>query len=369
VTTICLLEPYDAGSHGAWIKGYVAHSVHRLVALTMDGRFWKWRMHGGAITLARRYRSLGIRPDLLLATDMLDLTTFLALTRDVTHATPVALYMHENQLTYPPRPGERRDLHYGFINYASMLSADRVFFNSRYHLESWFDELPRLLRHFPDYRDMATIDRLRERSEVLPLGLSLRTLDVPRADANRKGPLLIVWNHRWEYDKDPGVLFAALYALRERGVPFRVAILGERFVSVPPEFEDAQRGLADHIVQFGYVEHFDDYARWLWRADIVVSTAIQESFGASVVEAMYCDCLPLLPDRLAYPQFIPADRRDLCLYRTEQELVDRLAWMAGHLETVRAITLRDEASRYDWSHMAPRYDSRLQRLAESRHHR
>ncbi|MFO8112479.1 MAG: DUF3524 domain-containing protein, partial [Desulfosalsimonadaceae bacterium] len=43
---------------------------------------------------------------------------------------PAAIYMHENQLAYPIRPGETRDLHYGFINYVSMLCADQVLFNS-----------------------------------------------------------------------------------------------------------------------------------------------------------------------------------------------------------------------------------------------
>ena len=113
---IALLEAYDTGSHAAWARGYAAHSAHQISLLTLEGRFWKWRMHGGAVTLARRLRELARQPDLILASDMLDLTTLLSLTRDRTHRTPVALYMHENQLTYPTRPGEKRDLHYGYIN-------------------------------------------------------------------------------------------------------------------------------------------------------------------------------------------------------------------------------------------------------------
>ncbi len=363
MTTICLLEPYYTGSHRAWAAGYAAATGLDLRLLTMDGRFWKWRMHGGAVTLAHAYRDLGVRPDLLLATDMLDLSTFLALTRDRTHSIPTALYMHENQLTYPPPPGEKRDLHYGFINYASMLCADRVFFNSQYQHDSWFEELPRLLKHFPDYTELRTVGELRERSEVLPLGLGLGALDAHRADVQRSGPLLILWNHRWEYDKGPEAFFRALYALAERGVDFRLAVLGESFVQVPPEFEEARIRLADRIVQFGYAESYAEYARWLWRADVVVSAAIQESFGASVVEAMYCGCLPLLPDRLAYPQFVPERFRALCLYRSDEELVDRLAYLCLHPDVARATSLRSEVARYDWSAMAPEYDRRLASVA------
>ena len=107
-------------------------------------------MQGGAATLAERARQLRTQPDLLLATDMLNLPAFLGLTRDLFAHLPVALYCHENQLTYPFPPGEKRDLTYGMINWLSMLAADRVLFNSAFHLEDWFDELPRLLKHFPD---------------------------------------------------------------------------------------------------------------------------------------------------------------------------------------------------------------------------
>jgi hypothetical protein len=102
-------------------------------------------MHGGAVTLARHFMESDEQPDLLLASDMLDLTTFLALTRAKTAALPTALYFHENQLTYPwspngANPAQQR-AHYAFINYTSALSADTVLFNSQYHLEAFTGQL------------------------------------------------------------------------------------------------------------------------------------------------------------------------------------------------------------------------------------
>ena len=70
-----------------------------------------------------------------------------------------------------------RDKHYGFINYASAMAADAVFFNSRYHMESFYDEAVRLLKHFPDHNEAGSIDALRDKSSVLPLGMDLRRLD------------------------------------------------------------------------------------------------------------------------------------------------------------------------------------------------
>lgn len=360
---ICLLEPYATGSHRGWLDGYASASRHEITPLTLTGQFWKWRMHGGAATLASLYRERKLAPDLLLATDMLDLTTFLALTRDRTHDLPVALYMHENQLTYPPRPGETPDLHYAFINYASMLCADSILFNSLFHLESWYDELPRLLKHFPDHNELSSVAALLARSEVLPLGLRLRELDRHRPRVANTGAARILWNHRWEYDKGPTHFLAALYELADRGLEFEVAFLGESFVRVPPEFEEARDRLSGRIVQFGFVESAAEYAKWLWCSDIVVSTAVQEFFGAAIVEAMYCDCLPILPHRLAYPALIPPEHRARCLYDDKVHLLALLEQAIHDIEATRAVSLRSAVMPYDWGNLAPKYDQTLADVA------
>ncbi|MCU0510843.1 MAG: DUF3524 domain-containing protein, partial [Anaerolineae bacterium] len=177
--TIWLLNPYAAGSHRAWAEGYAAASAHRVRVLSMAGYFWKWRMHGGALELAEQARALldvGERPDALLATSMTNLPAFLALLRRELGGIPALYYMHENQLTYPVPPGSKRDLTYGMMQHLSTLAADRVRFNSAYHMAAWFDELPRLLKHFPDYTHLETIAAAREKSAVLPVGCDLRRL-------------------------------------------------------------------------------------------------------------------------------------------------------------------------------------------------
>ena len=89
---------------------------------------------------------------------------------------------------------------------------------------------------------------------------------------------------------------------------FRVAILGEHFRQQYPIFETARELLGDKIVHYGYAETFADYAAWLYRSDIIPMTSRQEFFGASLVEALYCGCYPVLPTRLTYPELIPYDR-------------------------------------------------------------
>ena len=68
---IWLISPYHTGSHQAWAEGYARHSRHNVTLLTMAGRFWKWRMQGGAIELAaqtRRCQAAGAPPGAILST-------------------------------------------------------------------------------------------------------------------------------------------------------------------------------------------------------------------------------------------------------------------------------------------------------------
>ena len=158
---VWLLNPYHTGSHRTWAEGFAAASRHEVHILSMAGQFWKWRMQGGVMELVEQARNLlreGHRPDVILATSMINLPAFLGLLHREIGPVPTALYMHENQLTYPPPPGSKRDLTYGMIQHLSMLAADRVLFNSAYHREAWFDELPRLLKHFPDYTHLETVE-------------------------------------------------------------------------------------------------------------------------------------------------------------------------------------------------------------------
>jgi glycosyltransferase involved in cell wall biosynthesis len=357
---ITLVEPYFTGSHAAWAREYAAHSSHEVELLTLPGRNWKWRMHGGAVTLASRFLERKRGTDLILATDMLDLTTFLALTRGVTGQCKSAVYFHENQLTYPwspddPDTGEQRDLHYAFINYVTSLAADAVLFNSSYHRESFLGALPAFLNKFPDATEAASVGQIAAKSRVLPLGLDLRKLDRHRAPrgAASAAPLLL-WNHRWEFDKAPDAFFQALYQLADEGIDFRVAVLGESFGRAPAVFRQARERLGERVVHWGYVKDFAQYAGWLWQADILPVTSRQEFFGASVVQAIYCGCAALLPDRLSYPEHVPPEARDAVLYGEEDPLVDRLR--KAIVGTKEATSLESFVARYDWQRLAPVYD-------------
>jgi glycosyltransferase involved in cell wall biosynthesis len=370
-----LISPYHGGSHKAWAEGWQHRSRHSLTLHTLPDRFWKWRMHGGAITLARRFLTQNTMPDLILATDMLDLTTFLALTRQQTANIPTAVYMHENQLTYPlPKDGRigpmrrqlgERDHHYAFINIASMLAADRVFFNSRYHLDSFFVALPNFLKHFPEYNELNAVSTLRHKSQVLPVGVDFSRLTQKKEPIPRNNKPLILWNQRWEYDKNPEAFFQALYAADEAGCDFEVALCGQQYGKRPSIFAEAIKKLGRRIIHVGHAD-LPTYRRLLWQASITLSTADHEFFGISLLEAIYCRTFPLLPARLSYPELLPAAFHDACFYENDEGLTDKLIWALNNRDEAATLSeaLATAVSHFSWEHTAPIYDEMMENLWE-----
>ncbi len=182
---------------------------------------------------------------------------------------------------------------------------------------------------------------------------------------------MILWNQRWEYDKDPETLLAALYALMDEGAPFRVALAGKNARVEPAEFTAARERLGSRLVHCGYIESETEYARWLHAADVVLSTAIHEFFGVSIVEAIYCGAWPVLPDRLSYPELLPPEAHAGCLYRDFDGLLARLRpLLAGPppdpaLTATLSAALRTWVARFDWSVQGPVYDDLLAAVARS----
>ena len=151
----------------------------------------------------------------------------------------------------------------------SALAATRCVFNSAYNRDSFLEAAADLLRRLPDATPASWVPKIRARSTVLPLPLNLTETPVAPQHEHPEGPLLL-WNHRWEHDKNPETCFEGLLALAAEGVPFRVAVCGARFSRAPAVFERARSVLGDRVVHFGEADP-EAYVRWLDRADVVLS--------------------------------------------------------------------------------------------------
>lgn len=359
---IFVVSPYHGGSHAAWAEGWARHSSHEVHLLTMDARFWKWRMFGAPTTLASEAERLVAevgRPDVVVATDMLDLPGFLGRARRVIGEPAAVLYMHENQLTYPLAEGANEDLTYAFMNWQSMEAADAVWWNSAFHRDQVLGALPVLLGRFPDHRHSDLIGEVEARSSVMPVGVEVD--DLPTGP--KESPPVILWSHRWEYDKDPEAFLRSLRAVED--LPWGLALCGERFRTLPSEHDEVLAEFGDRVVHDGWATR-DRYAEVLGMATVAISTARQEFFGISMVEAGAAGVLPLLPDRLSYPEVFPEEQHSRILYGSEESLARRLREVLSNPDGVRRHVVdlaADLRGRYGWGAVAPRYDAALSALA------
>ncbi len=357
-----LLEPFLGGSHRDFANGLIAHSRHRIELLSLPARFWKWRMRGAALYFVKKIASHK-EYDGLIATNLMSLSDFKTLSG---LSCPFLVYFHENQLTYPLAPGEKIDFQFGFTDITTALAADRILFNSQTHFDAFFSNLPGFLDMMPEYRPRWVVNAIRNKTKVLNPGCPFSPKDkiIFNSDQMPDDFPLIIWNHRWEFDKNPSVFFNALDAVLNKGLDFRLALLGENFQVVPKEFIAARKRYKHRIVRYGYEPSRKKYYQWLMEGAIVISTANQENFGISVVEAIRHGCLPLLPHRLSYPEIIPKTFHGDFLYETSEELIDKLCFLISNysaFESKRRV-LSDAMAEFAWENMIDKYDRELENL-------
>ncbi len=368
---VLALEPYYGGSHKAFLDGWAAHSRHDFDIIGLPARKWKWRMRHAAITLAgevRSRQSAGACWDLLFCSDMLSLAEFLGLAPLPVRCLPAVAYFHENQLTYPVRREREWDYQFVLTNLTTALAAAEVWFNSACHRDAFLNALPGFLKPMADFVPLGAPGLILDRSGVHPPGIE----PLPPRPPREPGPLRILWSARWEHDKNPEEFFEALGLLEARGVSFRLAVIGQEFRDRPAVFEAARRRFADRIDHWGYKSERREYAEVLAWADVVVSTALFETFGIGVLEAASAGAFPLLPPRLAYPEiFGPGasdGSADFFYEPGATGLAERLAGLAdranrGDLwdgDPHRGVRI---ASRYRWEALAGPMDDALERLA------
>ncbi len=349
---ILAFEPFDGGSHHAVRLAITQCSRHRWTWITRPARHWKWRMRIGAVEMienADRQGALDQPIDVIFATSLLSTADLRSLLPGHMRTVPVVFYMHENQAAYPH--GDHRDAHdrqrdvqFALTNLTSILSAERVLWNSQWNRDSFLDGIRKIFRTYPDRtRDALRINDDMHQYIIDKSAICWPPVDVPdgvlhnrSSDRNHtfrcpeKGreqspplvddvqivrswsssakPIRVVWPHRWEHDKGPDELLAIAEQHTVQS-NLRWIILGEQFRRVPPSLEQFRArfgpGGLDRIDHLGFVDDRADYWTWLRQADWVLSTAKHEFFGIAVTESLLAGCLPWLPNRLSYPEVLP----------------------------------------------------------------
>ena len=365
-----LVEPWFDGSHRAWAEGYQRTSRHQVALVTLPGRFWRWRLRGGAVTLAAAIESHiddHGPPDVLLVSGLVDVAALVGLARRSLADVTTVLYLHENQVAYPR--SERLDIDQAFRGWLSLLAVDRVLVNSEHHRAVLHSGLRDLLGTAPDHGQLQLLEPAMAAMRVVPVGVDLSRIGassrltpatvVPR-DTDRP---VVLWNHRWDEDKQPEVFVRALRRLAAEGVAFDVILAGEDAWDVEPRRAHAVAALGDRVLAAGHADRAS-YLDHLEHSDVVVSTAEHEFFGVAVVEALAAGCVPVLPHALSYPELVPERFHDVALHGPGM-FRRRLGEVLRDLGAARAAVggLDLEMRRFDWSVVAPVLDEELAEAA------
>ena len=194
----------------------------------------------------------------------------------------------------------------------SAFAADACWFNSNFHLEDFLSSSKSFVDRMPDSKAIHDFDRLRSISQVIPPGF-----DPPKslsrcATRKENEPLNLGWVSRWEYDKRPDGLLDLCRSLSKHDVDFRLTLLGQRPKATPKALASIVDEFGERILHNGYAETHDQYWSLLSSIDIVFSSADHEFFGIAVCEAIWAGATPVLPNRLSYPELVPAS----CLYNS-----------------------------------------------------
>ena len=338
---IWLLSAYRADSHAIW--------ADRLTEMTpefdwrrfeLPGRHFAWRIRGNPLSWLDALD--GPRPDAIVATSMVDLTTIRGLNPRLVKV-PALLYFHENQFAWPRSDRQTTSVEAQMVQLYAALCADRVLFNSRFNRSTFLDGVEALMARMPDRVPAGLRDRLERKSDVLPV-----PVPAPAAKTRtRRNARLIVWNHRWEYDKDPDTFAEAMIRLASAGVEFRLALLGPRGGRPIAALDRLRAELPDRI-EIDDCPPRSEYETVLERAGIVVSTARHEFQGLAVMEAVRAGCVPLVPDALCYPEWFPPAFRYPAA--SVAQLVARLTeWLNGTAPPPPELTPLDrQASELAW---------------------
>lgn len=210
----------------------------------------------------------------------------------------------------------------------------------------------------PDYRPKNLDQQIRSKCEVVYFPIDVwkdsshtEILENDVAPERLQKHLHIVWPHRWEHDKDPDTFFSVMYRLKDSGECFDLSVIGETFTENPKIFEEARKYLEDHIVNWGYVSDKEEYYKVLRSADVVVSTAIHEFFGVSMLEATSFHCYPLCPNRLVYPEIYPKKY----LYNTPNQLYKKLKHFCKFPNVVRHHDVEVDLTPFAWETLKSKY--------------
>ncbi len=252
----------------------------------------------------------------------------------------VIIYWHENQFEYP-----NKKAHYiGLKELYNFISADINIFNSSFHRDDFYKKAKKELKKFNLENLTDILNEKYDYSPVVYPGFDMKNVDSFYNREQKNMIPVILWNHRWSKDKDYFMFFSMMRHLKKHGYKFKLNIFGEAVLANNDDFEYFKNQMGEYINKFGFLSSKSEYYKEVSKSDIVISTAVEENFGISMVESMYLGATPVLPDRLSYPELIPEKYHNKVLYNSYDDAVKKIK---NILSNADYLNLSDYMKQYD----------------------
>lgn len=265
------------------------------------------------------------------------------------------MYWHENQFEYP-----NKKAHYiGFKELQNFISSDINIFNSYFHKDDFYKKARKELKKFNLDDLYVVLDKKYNSSSVVYPGFDIKNI-IPFNNKKQKNNIpILLWNHRWSKDKDYFMFFSMMRHLKKSGYKFKLNVFGEAVLANNNDFMYFKEQMEAHINKFGFLSSKTEYYEEVSKSDIVISTAIEENFGISIVESMYLGVSPILPNRLSYTDLIPKKYHKDILYNSYD---DALLKIKDILENNKYLNLSNYMKKYDVRKSINQFDEIIKNL-------
>jgi hypothetical protein len=352
---ILALEPFYGGPRRAMLETVIRCSRHRWTLLRLPPRRIERRLTTAANWFAEQLNRHWVgKVDVLFTSEAMNLANLYRLVPAVA-AAPSVVYFHDNQL---PPPGTTEHQGHDLVNLSTSAAATEIWFNSRFHLNSFLKRAAETIAQIPELSTRDPIGDLRAKSRYMPPPIDLRIVNQVRAaEGIIKKPTSIFVETR---DAEMDLLNSAFRSVKKEGVDFSL-------ITVGPVNQLGDEWNRRTISESDDLEHI----RGLCESRIFLSVRPKSPFDLQFVRGLLAGCIPVVPDTGVYLELLPERLHSSYTYpASPDDLADRLLQMLettlGIPQATPAEGITDALRPLDALSACRMIDERLQQLAAAR---
>jgi hypothetical protein len=295
---ILALEPFYGGARKAMLETMIHHSRHRWTLLKLPPRRMERRLAAAANWFAEQLSRHWVgRVDLVFTSEAMNLSDLIRLLPDV-EKKPSVVYFHDNQLPDPPPVKmNARDV----VNLATATAATELWFNSSWHLNNFARRASALYAHHQELASSDPIPEILNKARLMPPPIDLSiTGDISSfSNLQRRKQMIFVETR----DTDLRLLNDGLRLLRDRGEKFDLVTVGP-VKDLSADFARTALSESDEQAQTAA----------MFQTDVFLSARRSATLDHSAVRAVMAHCWPVVPADGFYPEIIPENLQERCLY-------------------------------------------------------